>query len=219
MSFLIRVLVPDSPGSLGRLADALGAINADIESVDIVENFPDGTVMDDIVVSLPQGTMADEIITAAQGVTGVEIDSIRPFSGRVDRRGQIEFLANVVAQKNLTAAMEEVVAAIPRALTSNWAIVIDNGQPIRRIAASSAAPEDDGSNPPAIDVESARILHPDREDWIPESWSLLDSSLAAAPLGNTGLVLVMGRVGGPEYLASEVEHLGNLGTILGAFLR
>ncbi|MDO5032857.1 amino acid-binding ACT domain protein [Corynebacterium sp.] len=219
MSFLVRVLLPDSPGSLGLLADSLGGIGANIQSVDIVENFPEGTVMDDIVVELPQGTMADEIITAAQGVEGVVIDSIRPFSGRVDRRGQIHLLAHVASKKDVTAAMTEVCAAIPRALTSNWAIVIENADPIRRIASSDAAPEDDGTIPTNIDVERARVLNPEREEWIPEAWALLDSALAAAPLTGTDYVIVMGRVGGPDYLASEVEHLGDLGTILGAFLR
>ena len=197
MSFLVRVLLPDTPGSLGKLADALGNVNANIESVDIVENFPNGSVMDDIVIELPKGTMADEIITAAQGVDGVDIDSIRPFS----------------------AAMQEVCAAIPKALTSNWAIVINNESPISRLTSSDAAPADDGTIPESIDVDTARILNPDREEWIPESWSLLDSALAAAPLVGTNYVIVMGRVGGPDYLASEVDHLGNLGTILGAFLR
>ena len=130
MSYLVRVLLPDTPGSLGLLANAMGSIEADIRSVDIVENFPDGTVMDDIVLDLPQSTMADEIITAAQTVEGVEVDSIRPFSGRVDRRGQIHVLAKVASQRNVTAAMKEVCAAIPKALTSNWAIVIANDEKI-----------------------------------------------------------------------------------------
>ncbi len=219
MSFLIRVLLPDTPGSLGQLAEALGIVGANIQSVDIVETFPDRTVMDDIVVTLPQGTMADVIVTAANAVDGVEIDSIRPFSGSIDRRGQISVLSKVAEQADVKAAMHEVCAAMPKALTSTWAIVIHNSDPISRVAWSDAAPEDDGSTPSNIDVTRARTLHPESEDWIPESWALLDSSLAAAPLGTTGLVLVIGRVGGPDYLASEVEHLGHLGTILGAFLK
>lgn len=219
MSFLIRVLLPDTPGSLGHLAEAIGQVEGDIKSVDIVENFSDGTVMDDIVVELPAGFMADSLITAASSVDGVEVDSIRPFSGSVDRRGQIELLARVAAGNDVTSAMQEVVAAMPQAMTSTWAIVIDNNEPIHRVASSDAAPEDDGSTPESIQVETARALNPEVEKWIPGSWSLLDSALAAAPLGETGLVIVMGRTGGPDYLASEVEHLGNIGTILGAFLK
>ncbi|AKE38995.1 Hypothetical protein NG00_00931 [Corynebacterium camporealensis] len=220
MSFLIRVLLPDSPGSLGQLADAFGLVEGNIQSVDIVEVFPDGTVMDDIVIELPAEVMADSLITAANAVPGVEVDSIRPFSGRVDRRGQIELLAKVASKVNdVPAAMQEVASAIPKALTSTWAIVVDNNEPIHRLASSSAAPEDDGTVPADIKVDRARSLRPEDEAWIPESWSLLDSALAAAPLGDTGLVIVMGRTGGPDYLASEVEHLGNISTILGAFLR
>lgn len=219
MSYLIRVLLPDTPGSLGHLADAIGMVDGDIQSVDIVESFNDGTVMDDIVVELPVGTMADSLISAAGSVDGVEVDSIRPFSGRVDRRGQISLLARVAeSAANIETAMTEVVEALPKAMTSSWAIVIDNNEPIHRVASSDAAPADDGTTPAAINVSSARALISDQEDWIPESWALLDSALAAAPLGDTGLVLVLGRVGGPDYLASEVEHLGNLATILGAFL-
>lgn len=219
MSFLLRVLLPDTPGSLGQLADAFGLVGANIQSVDIVQNFPDGNVMDDIVLELPTGTMADAIITAARAVEGVEVDSIRPFSGRIDRRGQIELLARVAAKSTqVKSALEEVCAAMPKALTSSWSIVINNEGPIYRVAQSESAPEDDGTTPSNIAVDAARILHPEREDWIPESWALLDSALAAAPLGDTGMVIVIGRVGGPDYLASEVEHLGNLGTILGALL-
>ena len=219
MSFLIRVHLPDTPGSLGELAEAIGAVDGNIKSVDIVDTAPDGTVTDDIVVELPVGTLADTLITAASTVKGAEVDSIRPFSGRVDRRGQINLLSSIAKKThNIQAAMEQLVQAMPQALTSSWAIVADTSGTIKRVAGSSAAPEDDGTVPSDLEVDTARHLNPDTEDWIPTSWALLDSSLAATPIGSTGLVLIIGRVGGPDFLASEVEHLGNLGTILGAFL-
>ena len=222
MSFLIRVLLPDLPGSLGQLADAIGLVDGDIQSVDVVETFPDGTVMDDIVVTLPKGVMADTLITAAGTVEGVVVDSIRPFSGRVDRRGQIQMLAEVASHaRNLPRAMEELVSVIPKSMTASWAVVLDNTTPgtaITRIAASQAAPEDDGTSPVEIDVAAPRVLNAEAEDWIPESWGLLDSALAATPLGRTGMVLVVGRTGGPDFLATEVEHLGHIGRIVGAIL-
>ncbi|APT92737.1 amino acid-binding ACT domain protein [Corynebacterium phocae] len=219
MSFLIRVVLPDTPGSLGQLADAFGMVNANIESVDVVEHSEDGTVTDDIVVNLPQGVMADSILTAASAVDGVIVDSFRPFSGSVDRRGQIALLSRVATAKNVKAGMQEVANAIPKAMTSSWAIVIDNNPPIHRLASSSSAPADDGTVPADIKVPAARVLHADQDAWVPHSWSLLDSTLAAAPLGATGLTLVIGRVGGPEFLTSEVEHLRDIGNILGAVLR
>ncbi|QGU04391.1 ACT domain-containing protein [Corynebacterium comes] len=222
MSFLIRVLLPDVPGSLGQLAEAIGLADGSIQSVDVVETFPDGTVMDDIVVTLPNGAMADTLITAANTVDGVLVDSIRPFSGRVDRRGQIQMLAEVASHaRNLPRAMQELVTVIPRSMTASWAVVLDHtapGTPITRIAASQAAPEDDGSSPVDVDVPRARTLNPEAEEWVPESWGLLDSALAATPIGATGMVLVVGRAGGPDFLATEVEHLGHIGRIVGAIL-
>lgn len=91
--------------------------------------------------------------------------------------------------------------------------------PVTRVTASNGAPADDGSNPSALPIEQARILQPEKESWIPESWAILDSSLIAAPLTGTDLVLVIGRVGGPDYLSSEIEHIGNLGKILGSLLK
>ncbi len=221
MSFLIRVLLPDVPGSLGQLAEAIGYAGGNIQSVDIVEVFPDGTVMDDIVVGLPNTVMADTLITAANSIEGVEVDSIRPFSGRVDRRGQIEMLAKVAAfSRTIPRAMEELVTVTPQSMIASWAIVLDDAvdSPITRVAASLAAPEDDGSSPVSIDVAQARMLNAEGEDWVPESWGLLDSSLAATPLVGTGMVLVVGRTGGPDFLASEVQHLGHIGRIVGAIL-
>ena len=43
--------------------------------------------------------LADTLITAVSTVDGAEVDSIRPFSGRVDRRGQIRMLAEVAAHR------------------------------------------------------------------------------------------------------------------------
>lgn len=219
MSYLIRLLMPDTPGSLGNIARAIGEVGANIHSVDVVQTFPNGTVMDDMVVSLPAGTMADALISSAQSLEGVEVDSIRPFSGTVDRRGQIDLLATVAGASTRSNALAHLVNSMPQALTSTWALLLDVRGGVTRVTASTAAPEEDGSTPEHIEVESARVLNPEKEAWIPESWALLDSSLAAAPLGDTGLVMVIGRVGGPDFLASEVEHLGNLGTILGRLLR
>lgn len=219
MSFLLRVLLPDSPGSLGHLAEAIGVVDGNIQSVDIVEQDPQGTVVDDIVVTLPKESMADVLITAVQSVEGAEVDSIRPFTGATDRRGQIRMLNEITAhRRDLPAAMAELVRVLPKSMTASWAIVLCSEDSVRRVASSQAAPEDDGTTPEHITFEKARILRPDQEDWIPESWALLDSALAAAPLPGTDMVLVIGRTGGPDFLATEVEHLGHLGTIIGAIL-
>ncbi|AKE41002.1 putative NAD-dependent malic enzyme [Corynebacterium kutscheri] len=219
MTYLIRVLLPNLPGSLGKLAEAIGKAGGNIHSVDIVQDFPDGTVMDDMVIELPAGAMPDTLITAAHGVDGVEVDSIRPYSGRVDRRGQIKMLASVVGTSTQSETLANMIDALPQVLTSTWAILLHTDSEFTRVAASPAAPKDDGSAPTGVTVDRARLLQPDSETWVPDSWGVLDSSVAAAPLVGTDLILVIGRVGGPDYLASEVEHIGHLSAILGRIIR
>lgn len=219
MSYLMRVQIPDTPGSLGHLAAALGETGGDIRSVDVVEHSTTGTVVDDIVVELPTGRLPDTLITAAQTLDGVEVDSIRPFSGSVDRRGQIAMLSTLSRHRGRPSrALGELVDGLPRTMTAGWALVLghdDTGT--SRIVASIAAPEDDGRTLAEPPVRSARRLDADSEEWIPESWTLMESSLAAAPMGK-GWTLVIGRPGGPDFLPSEVEHLGRIGDIVGAIL-
>lgn len=220
MSYLLRIQLPDEPGALGYVAAALGEVEGDIRSVDVVDYGANGVVVDDIVVHLPMGLLPDTLITAAQSISGVEVDSIRPFSGSVDRRGQIALLAKFSQHtKNLDRALGDVVDGLPQTMTAGWAIVLgeqSDGRWVRR-ASSTAAPEDNGRILPEAPIDSPRNLDPDEETWLPEDWTVMDSSIAATPMGK-GLVLVIGRPGGPDFLPSEVEHLGRIGTIVGAII-
>ena len=220
MSYLLRIQLPDEPGALGYVAAALGEVDGDIRSVDVVDYGANGVVVDDIVVDLPMGLLPDTLITAAQSISGVEVDSIRPFSGSVDRRGQIALLAKFSQHtKNLDRALGDVVDGLPQTMTAGWAIVLgeqSDGHWVRR-ASSTAAPEDNGRTLPEAPIDSPRNLDPDEETWLPEDWTVMDSSISATPMGE-GLVLVIGRPGGPDFLPSEVEHLGRIGTIVGAII-
>lgn len=223
MSYLLRVVLPDTPGSLGKLADALGSVEGNIQSVDVVHVFHSGedagTALDDLVVTLPSHALPDSLISAAESIPGVQVDSIRPFSGTVDRRGQIMTLASVATHKNSThKAVAELVEALPQSMTAGWAIALKTEPAAVRVAASGASPEDDGSQPEIPQIDRARVLDPETESWIPDTWALLDAALAVTPIGDTGIILVVGRPGGPDFLASEVEHLGHLGAIVGAIL-
>ncbi|WP_448851104.1 amino acid-binding ACT domain protein [Corynebacterium sp. 335C] len=220
MSYLIRVQLPDVPGSLGYLAAALGEVDGDIRSVDVVQHVEGGdTVIDDIVVDLPTGRLPDTLITAAQTLDDVHVDSLRPFSGSVDRRGQIRMLAELARhRRNPHQALEAIVDGLPRTMTAGWALILAHGdEGTTRLLASPAAPEDDGRTLDDPPVETARHLDPETEDWIPGSWALMDASLAGAPMGD-GYTLILGRPGGPDFLPSEVEHLGRIGAIVGAML-
>ena len=55
MPYLMRVELPDVPGSLGRVASAIGEAGGDIDAIEIVEHRPDGSAVDDVGVAAALG--------------------------------------------------------------------------------------------------------------------------------------------------------------------
>ncbi|NBP86051.1 MAG: amino acid-binding protein, partial [Mycobacteriaceae bacterium] len=55
-------------------------------------------------------------------------------------------------------------------------------------------------------------------DWVPPVWRDMDTTLAAAPLGEAHTAMVLGRPGGPEFRPSEVARLGHLAGIVATIL-
>lgn len=96
MLYLLRVLLPDRPGSLGAVATALGDTGADILGVDVVERAG-GVAVDDLTVELPSGRPPDVLITAAEAVEDVQVESVRPHSGRLDTNRELELIEEITA--------------------------------------------------------------------------------------------------------------------------
>jgi hypothetical protein len=180
LSFLIRVQIPDTPGTLGAVATALGTVGADILSVDVVERG-NGIAVDDMVVELPSGRLPDALITAAESVEGVEVDAVRPYAGVLDTHRELELVEEIAAQP--ASGLEILAEGVPRIIRAGWSLVMQyTEEGPRRLASSSAAPEAAITNLPWLPLERATVL--DAEDsWVPETWQELGTELAATPLG------------------------------------
>lgn len=213
MSFLIRVQLPDSPGSLGAVATALGAVNADILSVDVVERGG-GIAVDDMVVELPSGNLPDALITAAESVDGVIVDAVRPYAGVLDTHRELELVEEIAGEPR--AGLELLAEGVPRIVRAGWALVVSTGA-TQRLAASSAAPEAPVDELPWLPLERATVLDAD-EPWIPATWRELGTELAATPLGKPDRALLVGRPGGPMFRAAEVARLAHLAGIVAVVL-
>ncbi len=79
---LLRVELPNVPGSLGRLATAIGAAGGDIEAIEIVEKRLDGTDVDDVLLDMVDGVMPDSVVSACNAVEGVERALDQPLPRR-----------------------------------------------------------------------------------------------------------------------------------------
>ncbi|HEY0640737.1 MAG TPA: amino acid-binding protein [Pseudonocardiaceae bacterium] len=215
MSFLIRVQLPDRPGMLGALATALGKVDADILSVDVVERVA-GTAVDDLVVELPGGRLPDVLITAAESVPGVEVDAVRPYAGVLDTHRELELVEQVAADPANGLAV--FVEGVPRIIRAGWAVVLTkDGSVPQRIAASPAAPETRAMVLPWWPLQRATVLDGE-EQWVPDPWRELGTELAATPLGDVSRVLLVGRPGGPMFRAAEVARLAHLTGIVSVVL-
>lgn len=210
MSYLLRVMLPDRPGSLGSLAVALGSVGADIISLDVVDRF-DGVAVDDIVVQVPNGTFPDKLITAAERLDGVLVDSLRPFGGILDAHRELELIDSVAGAG--AGAAQLIADELPGTLRVGWAVVVDTSGPTcRLVARGEAAPLWEGGRVEALcGLERATAL--DDDDSLPAEWLAMDTALAAAPLPG-GTALVVGRPGGPSFRPSEIARLGYLTGIL-----
>lgn len=214
MSYLLRVLLPDRPGSLGSLAVALGSAGADIVSLDVVDRF-DGVAVDDIVVHVPHGTFPDTLITAAEQLDGVLVDSLRPFGGILDAHRELELVDSVATAGNRAAQL--LADELPAVLRVGWALVVDvSTESCRLVARGESAPMWQGGRVEALcGLERAIAL--DEDDDVPAGWVAMDTALAAAPLPSQH-VLVVGRPGGPSFRPSEIARLGYLTGILQTLL-
>ncbi|GLZ35442.1 amino acid-binding protein [Lentzea sp. NBRC 105346] len=215
LSFLIRVQLPDRPGTLGAVATALGAIGADILSVDVVERGA-GVAIDDLVVELPSGRLPDTLITAAESIDGVEVDAVRPYAGILDTHRELELVEDIAEEPQ--KGLEVFTEGVPKIIRAGWAVVVaSSGGGLTRLSSSSAAPETRMVNPPWFPLERATVLDGE-EEWVPEPWRELGTELAATPLGKPDRVLVVGRPGGPMFRAAEVARLAHLAGIVAVVL-
>lgn len=208
MSYVLRLVLPDRPGMLGAVATALGGVDADILAMDVVERSG-GQAVDDLVVDLPRHRQPDALITAAESVAGVRVESVRPDPGVADVRREWELVEAVAADPG--QAMHTLARMLPIVLRVGWAAVVevDADSTVTVLASGGGSPDLSTVAPGWAPVTRPTVLD-EEAAWVPESWRIVSTHLAAAPLGAVHATVLVGRPGGPALRASEVARLGHL---------
>jgi hypothetical protein len=205
--FLLRLVLPDRPGSLGVVASALGEVQADIHAIEIVEHRREnGTAVDDVVVDLPPGVLPDRLVSACNGVPDVEVIWFSRYGAGGGLHMDLEAVEQMTSAP--AEAIDILVEQAPSVLHADWAALLDGtGGEIKVALETSATPEFGDLVNQWLPLEKATTLA------APEGKGLAESVLVAAPLESGSRVLVIGRRGGPEFLGSEVARLSYLASL------
>lgn len=207
--YLMRVALPDRPGSLGAVATAIGSVGGDINAVEIVEKG-NGVVVDDFIFGLPPNQLPETIVVACHHVEDVRVEWISRYPGGGGLQSDLEALERITADP--ATAAETLVSLSPAVFHSNWSVLLDlTDNQVTTLVTTTLAPE--------LDTESAAPLAPfDRthrleleSGWLP-GWA--ESTVVVVPLSQDR-AMVIGRLGGPAFLDSEVARLHHLAALAG----
>lgn len=205
MAFLLRVELPDVPGSLGALATALGDAGADIEAIEIIEHRADGVAVDDVLLELPLSVMPDALVTACHKLDGVAVQWVSRYNAGVSLSMDLEAVEDFTSEP--ARAIERLVDVVPTTFRADWAMALRRDEDgTHLIRGTPTAPE----VVPAVAPEIAQWFEITRASSLPEVAAWESTVLAGAPVPDDGLVVVFGRHGGPEVLPSELARLGHM---------
>jgi hypothetical protein len=194
MPLLIRVELPDVPGSLGRVATAIGEAGGDIDAIEIVAHRSDGWAVDDVLLEMAPGVMPDSVVSACNALDGVRVLWVSRYAAGGNLFLDLEVVEELT--QHGADALDHLIGMLPVTFRVDWAARLRRAPDGPEIVQATEAA------PPVIawaELTQARNL-PGVDDV---------TLYCGAPLTEDEIV-VMGRDGGPEFLDSELARIGHL---------
>lgn len=192
MPYLLRVELPDVPGSLGRLASAIGEAGGDIEAIEIVEKSHHGTAVDDVLLETAPGGMPDSIVSACNALDGVRVIWISRYAAGGNLFLDLEAVEDLTERPD--EALTRLVHVLPQTFRADWALRV------HRVGGTLAGTESAPEDLPFVEIEGPMRLEVEGDE---------ETLYAGARIDGNEIIL-MGRRGGPEFLDSELARLGHL---------
>lgn len=207
MTFTLRIALDDRPGSLARIAAALGHIGANIVELDVLERSVN-LAIDQFVVQAP-GRTGTEVRDAIDGVAGATVEVLRPTRRHagLPPLGLAVRLARATDDHLLRTLTDGTVVTFE----ATWAAVVRERTPQPEVlAASAGAPSFLDVPTPWLPVRDVRRIP--AGPWTPATWLRSDQplALAAAPLRSADEALLVCRPYGPRFAQRELGDLAML---------
>ncbi|MFZ9157191.1 MAG: hypothetical protein ACO230_03765 [Ilumatobacteraceae bacterium] len=202
---VMRLWLPDLPGTLGRVAAAIGRANGDVIGIEILERGA-GMAIDELTVMLPDGATSDALIDEVSDVEGVAVEDVHEVAA--DRPDQSVLALDVAARIMEAPATSRAAIAcelVREMLESDWCVILSDQESVP-LATSGDVPDlawlaafIDGASHLSID---------DAHEYTP-------SDMAWAPLALDGSTIVSGRSKG-AFRLRERRHLTLIARIIGS---
>jgi hypothetical protein len=198
MLLRLRLWVADRPGALGQVTRELGACGADIVQVSVLSR-EQGRALDEITVFLPEEHRRPALEAALHGLAGVSVAGVRPSGEVPGAFPDLDLLGRIAADPR--AALGLLADALPRILAADWALALGPEHGAAALARSWDAPVD-------------AVL----PDLPPRSGSITVGAAhyAGAPVGASGMRMVVCRIGEPSFHRFEVLRLARLTEVTAA---
>jgi len=202
----VRINVADLPGTLGRVASAIGSAGADIVKVNVLESEA-GRAVDDVFVTVRDGAHLDRVADALRSIAGTTLLGTQYPAPPVAGHADLELLGQVLS--NPERGLQTLVDGAPGALGADWAAIVvydATGEFDGVITMSTHAP-----GPEAVTMRSAlrlgavRLTSPDTGEPY--------GGAALVPLGTQPVGLLLVRESGPDFHLSELYRLEQIGAI------
>jgi hypothetical protein len=200
--YLLRVELPDVPGSLGRVATAIGEAGGDIEAIEIVEKrHDDGTAVDDELLEMQGGAMPDSIVSACNRLDGVSVLWINRYAAGGNLFLDLEAVEDLTTDPE--KALDRVVDLLPDVFRADWAVRVHRLHGVTQ--RTGAAPAD----LPFVELETASRVEIDGDEVNLYAGARID--------GNE--LIVLGRRGGPAFVDAELARLSHLVSLAASLSR
>jgi hypothetical protein len=198
----MRLWLPDIPGTLGRVAAAIGRADGDVVGIEILERGA-GMAIDELTVALPDGSTSEALIAEVSAVDGVAIEDVHEVAA--DRPDQSVLALDVAARIMESPAADRAAvtcSAIREMLESDWCTIIVDSP----VATSGDVPDIAWLT---AFVDGASHLS---DEAVHEH---TPSDIAWARLGASGATIVSGRAKG-AFRLRERRHLALIARIVGS---
>ena len=204
--YLLRISLPDRPGSLGSVATALGEAGVNIHAMEIVERAG-GSVVHDFLVRLTPDRLIDSIVAACHRIPGVSVVWVSRYPSDGNLQSDLETLERMT--KDPPHAAEILLTASPIVFRAHWALLVSVSPAPTVSLGTAMAPELDGQG--LARFGSFDTIHRVElnDGWQP-GWA--GATAAVAPLAGDQ-ALVVGRQGGPPFLNSELARIGHIAAL------